>query len=111
MSPRRSKSSPPGFFGTLWRLALVGALLFGAAAAAGYGTVHYLVRTPETQAPDLLTLPVDRAVREASSQGFAVRVAGHEQSGILSRGEVLSQRPLPDQWIKEGATIHVILAE
>jgi len=111
MSTRSSKSSPPGLFGTLWRLALVGGILFIAAAATGYGTVYHLVRTPEIQAPDLLTYDIERAVRTASDQGFSVRLAGTEDSGLLRSGEILSQRPMPGAWIKEGATIYVTVAK
>ncbi|MDK2971963.1 MAG: hypothetical protein PWP23_1718 [Candidatus Sumerlaeota bacterium] len=108
---RGRAAGPPGLWGTLWRLTLVGAVLFAAAAAAGYATVAHLVKTPETQAPDLLAMELVDAIREASAEGFSARVAGSEPSSVLQPGQVAAQRPLPGTWVKEGATIQLILAE
>jgi len=106
-----SRTSPPGFFGTLWRLLVVGTVMFALCAAAGYATVWHLVRTPETEAPDLLAVDVVDAVAKASELGFSVRIGASEPNDVLEPGEVLSQRPLPGDWVKQGATIVVTVAE
>ncbi len=113
MSPRRARpaSSPPGFFGTLFRLSIVGSFLFVAAGVAGYATIYMLVKTPETQAPELLTLTLEDAVRAASAEGFALRVAGSEPSTAVEKGRVVSQRPLGKEWVKSGGTIVVVVSE
>lgn len=113
MSPRRASSSakPPGFFGTLFRLTIVGGFLFVAAGAAGYATIYTLVKTPETEAPEVLTLSMEDALRRASAAGFALRVAGTEPSTAVEKGHVVSQRPLPGEWVKEGGTIVVVISE
>jgi len=95
----------PGFFGTLWRMTLVGVILFCAAAVAGYATVHKLVKTPEVQAPDLLTMSAGEALAAASEEGFSARIGDTEASEILQAGQVIAQRPEPGAWLKPGATI------
>ncbi len=108
---RSTRNSPPGFFGTLWRMLLVGTAMFAICAVGGYAAVYRMVRSPETEAPDLLALDVAEAVTKASSEGFAIRVAEREASDVLDRGEVLSQRPLPGDWVKQGTTIVLTVAE
>lgn len=108
--PRMARTNPPGLFGTAWRLTLVGVVLWAAAGAAGYATVYHLVKTPEVQAPDLLTLSLEEAVRKASAGGFAARVDGTEPTEVVEIGHVLAQRPLPGDWVKEGATMSLTLA-
>lgn len=105
-----ARTNPPGLFGTAWRLTLVGTLLWGAAAAGGYAAVYHLVKTPEVQAPDLLTLTAEEALRKASAEGFAARIDGSEPTEVIPAGHVLAQRPLPGDWVKEGATIALTLA-
>lgn len=95
----------------MWRLAVAGVLAFTLAGAAAYATVWYLVKTPEVQAPDLLALPLDEAVRAASAEGFALRVGGTEASLALDPGQVAAQRPSPGEWAKPGAAIVVTVAE
>jgi beta-lactam-binding protein with PASTA domain len=102
---------PPGFFGTLWRLVLIGGLLFAGAGAAGYAVVQNLVQTAETPAPDLLALDAATAFERASAKGFSARIAGREPSTVLESGHVVAQRPQPGTWVKEGATIQLTLAE
>ena len=105
-----ARNSPPGFFGTAWRLTLIGTVLWGAAGAAGYAAVYHLVKTPEIQAPDLLTMSLEDAVRKASAGNFAARVSGTEPTDVVEPGHVLAQRPLAGDWVKEGATISLTLA-
>lgn len=105
-----ARTSPPGLFGTAWRLILIGTLLWAAAGAAGYATVYQLVKTPETQAPDLLTMSLEEAVRKASAGGFATRIDATEPTEVIEPGHILTQRPLPGDWVKEGATISLTLA-
>jgi beta-lactam-binding protein with PASTA domain len=99
-----------GFFGLLWRLALAGALTFGVAAAGSYVAVERLVRRGEVQAPDLLTLPLEKALNKASSEGHPLLVEAREKSDLLEPGGVLSQRPQPGTWVKEGAVLRVTVA-
>lgn len=106
-----ARTSPPGFFGTFWRMLVVGTVMFALCGAAGYATVWKLVKTPETEAPDLLAMDVAEAVRKASELGFSMRIGSTEANGVLEPGEIVSQRPLPGDWVKEGATIIVTLAE
>ncbi|MCB2154750.1 PASTA domain-containing protein [bacterium] len=103
-------SSPPGLFGTLWRLVIVGVLLFGLAGVSGYATVRYLIQQPELQAPDLLTLDLRQATVHASQLGFSTRIAGEESSEVLDEGFVLAQRPSPGTWVKPGSTILLTIA-
>ena len=105
------KQKPLGFFGLLWRLALAGGLLFAAAGAAGYGVVYHHVKQPEVQAPDLLALSPKEALRKASAEGFRVRIAETREATAVAAGNVVAQRPLPGDWVKGGATIHLVLAE
>jgi beta-lactam-binding protein with PASTA domain len=82
-----------------------------AAGAAGYATIYTLVKTPETQAPEVLTLSMEDALRRASAAGFALRVAGTEPSTAVEKGRVVSQRPMPGEWVKEGGTIVVVVSD
>ncbi len=115
MSRRAAKSSNragvPGFWGTLWRLTVVGGILFLAAGAAGYATVYRMVKTGEVQAPDLLVMNEQEALVAASDQGFAARIGEHEPSNLLESGQVISQSPRPGDWVKPGATIVLTVAE
>ncbi len=85
--------------------------MFALCAAGGYAAVYRMVRTSEMEAPDLLTLDLAEAVTEASAEGFAVRVSNREPSDVLAKGGVLSQRPLPGDWVKEGSTILLVVAD
>ena len=112
MARRAQKSSaPPGLFGTIWRLTLAGGLFFALAAGAGYATVYSLVKTPETEAPDLLAISATEALERASAQGFAARIDGAEPSSTVEDGFVVAQRPAPGSWVKEGAVIGLTVAE
>jgi hypothetical protein len=106
-APRMATNGYRTFWGMLWRLALAGALVFAMGAAAAYAAVVRLVRTPEVEAPSLVTLPVEDALRDASRAGFSLRVSGEEPSTVLPAGRVLSQRPAPGEGVKAGAVIHV----
>lgn len=108
MGSRRSKQY--GFFGLLWRLVAAGALVLGLSAIGGYYAVYYLVRAPEMDTPDLLTLPLEGAIERASDEGFAVRIVEHEQSTALAPSHVLAQRPSPRMKIKRGGTILLTLS-
>lgn len=109
--PSQEFAGPPGLFGTLWRVTLTGVFCFLLAGAAGYAAVWYLVKTPETQAPDLLALKLEEALATASQDGFSVRVAEREPSDLFDPGIIVAQRPMPGTWIKEGATIQLTVAE
>lgn len=106
----RTEPRTYGFFSMLWRLALAGVFLFGMAGAAGYFAVVHLVRTPETQAPDLLTLSIEDALRTASEEGFAVRIAKTEATTMLGPGRVLSQRPAPGDPVKNGSIVNLTIS-
>ncbi len=102
---------PPGFLGLLWRMSLAGGIVFAIAAAASYLAVENLVRTEEVEAPDVLTLPLEDAVRRTSAMGFPLRIGASEPTLILSPGRVISQRPGPGKRMKRGGTILVTLSE
>jgi beta-lactam-binding protein with PASTA domain len=104
-------AGPPGLFGTLWRLGLVGGFLFLLAGIAGYGVVYHYVKQPEVQAPDLLALSETEAFRQASELGFAARVSARQESDFLETGAVMGQNPAPGTWVKTGATLSLIVAE
>lgn len=100
----------PGFkiytlWGMLWRLAVVAAVVVPLSLAGGYFAVEALIRTEETSAPDLLTLPVGEAAQRAGAEGFAVRVVARERTTALSPGHVMAQRPAPGDPLKPGATL------
>lgn len=101
---------PYGFFGLALRLVLLAAVLGGLAAAGGYFGVKVLVETPETIAPDLLTLSFEEAALAAAEEGFPVLHDGRESSSVLAEGHVLAQRPAPGEIVKEGTTIRLRLA-
>jgi beta-lactam-binding protein with PASTA domain len=94
----------------LWRMTFAGAFVFALAASGGYAAVWYLVKTPEAEAPDLLTLELVEAVELASKEGFSVMVEEHEATDLLGEGRVLSQRPAPGTVVKEGTRLRVIIA-
>ena len=102
---------PTGFLGLLWRMTLAGGIVFALAAASSYFAVENLVRTEEVEAPDLLTLPLEDAVRRSSTMGFPTRIGANEQTLILSPGRVISQRPGPGKRMKRGGTIVITLSE
>lgn len=97
-------------FGIFWRLVIAGGLVFALAAAGAYLAAEQLIRTPEVEAPDLHTLSLEEAVRAASAEGFSLLLEGEEGSGLLEPGRVLSQRPGPGMWVKEGSTLRVTVA-
>lgn len=99
-----------GFFGLLWRLTFAGTLVLALSAAGGFAAVYYMVKTPEAQAPDLLTLDVEAALARAATEGFSVFLERKEPTELLEPGRILSQRPTPAAWVKTGATIHVTVA-
>lgn len=106
-----SDARPPGFLGLLWRMSLAGGIVFAIAAASSYFAIESLVRSEEVEAPDLLTLPLEDAVRRSSAMGFPVRIGANEQTLILSPGRVISQRPGPGKRMKRGGTLIVTLSE
>ncbi|MDX2177878.1 MAG: PASTA domain-containing protein [Candidatus Sumerlaeia bacterium] len=105
-------STPPSqtFFGLLWRMVVAGSLVFALAAGGAYFGVERMIRAPEADAPDLLTLGLDEALREASARGFPVRIEAEEPTGLLASGRVLSQRPLPGERVKAGAVVYLTVA-
>ena len=102
---------PYGFWGLLWRLTLAGGIVLGASAAGGYAAAKSMIEAPETQAPDLLTLRLNEAVEIASQQGFSVILEKKEPSTLLEAGRIISQRPAPQTWVKEGAILRLTVAE
>ncbi len=106
-----SDSPSPGFLGLLCRMTLAGGIVFAIAAASSYFAVESLVRTEEVEAPDLLTLPLEDAVRRSSTMGFPMRIGSNEQTLILAPGRVISQRPGPGKRMKRGGTIVITLSE
>lgn len=100
-----------GLPGMLWRLLVAGGVAFALAGAAAYAVVYVLVKVPEVEAPDLVGLDAAAALDKASAEGFRVRVAERRAAPGLAPGAVAAQRPLPGDWVKEGATIHLVLAE
>ncbi len=104
------KKKPYTLFGLLWRLIVSGAIVFGLAAGGAYFAAEQLIRTPEREAPDLHALTLEEALRSASGEGFSLRLDGEEGTGVLEPGRVLTQRPAPGTWVKEGSTIRVTIA-
>jgi len=102
---------PYTFWGMLWRLVLAGGLVLSASAAGGYVAARHLIETPEVQAPDLLKLALPQALERASGEGFSVILEKKEPTSLLPAGQVLSQRPAPLAWVKEGATLRLTVAE
>lgn len=94
----------------LWRVAIASMVVFALSAASGYAIVYRLIETPETQAPDLLALTVDEAVEKASADNFSVLIEKKEMSELLDPGRILSQRPAPGTWVKEGSRIRLTIA-
>ncbi|CAN5303294.1 hypothetical protein BH09SUM1_BH09SUM1_11020 [soil metagenome] len=111
MMSSETDKTPFGFFGLLWRLMLCAAIVLPLSAAGGYFAVKKLVQTPELQAPDLLTLPVAEAVDRASAQGFPVFLEKKEPTDLMAAGKILSQRPAPGAWVKEGSSIRMTVAQ
>ncbi|MCC7390898.1 PASTA domain-containing protein [Candidatus Sumerlaeota bacterium] len=105
------KSSIPGFFGLFWRLSLIAVILFSVTGVAGYMTAERLIRTPETESPDLLTLELRDAVTKASSLGFSVIIEKKEPTTLLKEGHILSQRPSPGVAVKVGSTVRLTISE
>ncbi len=97
-------------FGLLWRLTISGAVVFALAAGGAYLAAEQLIRTPEREAPDLHALTLEEAFRTASEEGFPLRLDGEEPTSVLEPGRVLSQRPAPGMWVKEGSTLRVTIA-
>ncbi|MCC6548253.1 PASTA domain-containing protein [Candidatus Sumerlaeota bacterium] len=105
-----AKHSSIGFFGLFWRLALIGVILFSVTGVAGYITAERLIRTPETESPDLLTMELTDAVTKASSLGFSIIIEKKEPTTLLKEGHVLSQRPSPGSAVKSGSTVRLTVA-
>lgn len=99
-----------GFFGLLWRLSLAAIVVFALAGAGGFLAVERLLPVEETLAPDLLTLPLEKALEKSSSEGFPMIIDGRERSNLVEEGAILSQRPLPGTLVKNGAAIRVTVA-
>jgi beta-lactam-binding protein with PASTA domain len=99
-----------GFFGLLWRMTLAAVILFGIAAVGGYVAAERLIRSPEAETPDLLTLDLKDAVSKSSAVGFPVMLEKREATDLLQEGKVLAQRPLPGTMAKTGAAIRLTIA-
>ncbi len=93
-----------------YRQLISGIIIFFIMAGISFGGVWYLVKTPETNVPDLLTLSLEEAVRKASNQGFNIRLENEESTDLLPPGHIISQRPEPGFPVKEGSTIRITLA-
>ncbi len=107
---KRDPSKTYGIFGLLWRMIFVGGFVFLLTAAGSYAAVWYLVKTPESITPDLLTLELTDAVDQASEEGFSVLIDHYEATDLLGSGRVLSQSPSPGAIVKQGARIRVTVA-
>lgn len=97
-------------WGMVWRLTLAGAVVFSLTAVASYALARRILTREDVQAPNLVTLSAAEALEKASSQGFSVVLEKREPSELLPEGHVLAQRPMPDMWVKEGATLRLTVA-
>ena len=97
-------------WGMLWRLTLAGTVVFALTGAASYFVGRRILARQDVQAPNLITMSTDEALAKASAQGFSVLLDKREPSELLPEGHVLAQRPMPDQWVKEGACLRLTVA-
>jgi eukaryotic-like serine/threonine-protein kinase len=97
-------------FGTL-RFLIATTIFFLLMSALGYLVVGQYIRGTEVQAPNVVARPLADAL-EAASRAHLTLIKDHSEThDTVPAGDVISQQPPPDSWIKTGTALRVVLSD
>ncbi|MEN6626123.1 MAG: PASTA domain-containing protein [Candidatus Sumerlaeia bacterium] len=98
-------------FSDLIRFLLYTALFFALIGAVSYWlVVSYVKRNDEIAAPDLRRLTVYEAIDKVHSDRISLQLDHKQPHPSIPEGRIISQFPPPDQTIKAGTPIRVVVS-
>lgn len=99
-----------GFFGLIFKMIFVTALVMGVGALISFMAIRYYVKTPEVAVPDVKGKRLDEAVKTLADKKLSLFEERAESSKLVAPGEVISQRPLSGTRTKEGTSVRVVVS-
>jgi beta-lactam-binding protein with PASTA domain len=78
---------------------------------AGFGLISFFVHEKPLKTPALLGHSVTYALRQATQQGFALKILSELDSTETSPGTVLAQKPVPGAYIKPKQAVFITISK
>jgi beta-lactam-binding protein with PASTA domain len=99
-----------GFFGMIFKMAIVTALVMGICVLIGYESIRVYVKTKQVTVPNVKGMRMEDAVDILSPKKLSLVKERAEPSGLVAPGEIIDQHPLPGTTAKESATVRVVVS-
>jgi beta-lactam-binding protein with PASTA domain len=78
---------------------------------AGFGLISFFVHEKPLKTPALLGHSVTYALRQATDQGFTLKILAEKESTDVSPGTVLAQKPVPGALIKPKQAVFITISK
>jgi len=99
-----------GFFWLIFKMLFFTILILALAAAAGYGILHWYVKTPQVTVPNVRGMKVAEAFDVLSEKQLGMIKVRSESSGLVAPGEIIEQNPQAGSTTKEGRAVGVVVS-
>lgn len=78
---------------------------------AGFGLISFFIHKKPLKTPALLGHSVTYALRQATEQGFTLKILSELESNETIAGTILSQKPVPGAWIKPKQAVFITISK